>query len=120
MPKRQPLKPLSKKQSDLVARLAPVAASRGRTRYHTAGRPRRLTVDDFLSEAYWSLLDFVARNTGPDGRDLKGRTPGAFENHLKGRVYDRGTDMVRKHTRQRKALKKLFDQLSHEGRLPQD
>jgi DNA-directed RNA polymerase specialized sigma24 family protein len=105
---RQPTPPLSDSQREVAAVYAPLAVRKGASRYRAAGRPRRLTEDDFTEEAYLALVGFVAGNTHPDGTDRKGRDPVVFEQHLKARLWDRGTNLFRGHSRHRRRLKALW------------
>ncbi len=121
MPKKkeQPEIPLTRPQADLVARLAGEAAAKGRSRYYAAGRPRELAEQDFVSEALWSVIGFVLTNTGPDGKCPKGRSEAKLTKHAVGRVWDRGTDLVRKNERYKSMRKKYAARLTRAGRIPQ-
>jgi DNA-directed RNA polymerase specialized sigma24 family protein len=92
----------------VAAAYAPLAVRKGAARYRAAGRPRRLTEDDFTEVNYMALVDFVARNTHADGTDRKGRNPITFEQHLKARLWDRGTNLVRHHSRHRRKLEDVW------------
>ena len=107
---RQPTPPLSDSQREVARVYAPVALRKGVSRHRAAGgrRFRRLNEDDFIEVAYVALVDFVARNTHPDGTDRNGRGPAAFEQHLKARLWDRGTNLVRHHSRHRRKLKDVW------------
>jgi DNA-directed RNA polymerase specialized sigma24 family protein len=104
--KSQP--PLSDSQREVAAAYAPLAVRKGAARYRAAGRPRRLTEDDFTEVSYLALVDFLSRSTNPDGTDCKGRDPADFEQHLKARLWDRGTNLVRHHSRHRRKLEALW------------
>jgi len=81
--------PLTAAQQEIAAQLLGVADIMARRAWRRKWRSPLATPGDLHNQAQLALLQWVIRNTNPDGSDPRRRPPEQFRAHLAGRIEKR-------------------------------